>query len=77
MVSGTLRMVRMFEVTSSPVWPSPRVMPVVSREPPSLRGLIAQRHAQAVHLELGHVLDRQLAGQFAHAGSQAASSSAE
>ncbi len=27
-VSGTLRMVRMFEVTSSPVWPSPRVMPV-------------------------------------------------
>jgi hypothetical protein len=27
MESGTLRMVRMFEVTSSPIWPSPRVMP--------------------------------------------------
>ena len=33
--SGTLRMVRMFEVTSSPVWPSPRVMPVTRRAPPS------------------------------------------
>ena len=68
MVSGTLRMVRMFEVTSSPVWPSPRVMPVVSRAPPPSRWLVAQRHAQAVHLVLGHILDRQRAGQLAAAG---------
>ena len=35
MERGTLRMVRMLEVTSSPVWPSPRVMPVARRAPPS------------------------------------------
>ena len=35
MLSGTLRMVRMFEVTSSPVWPSPRVSPMVSHASPS------------------------------------------
>ena len=40
-------------------------------------GLVTQRHAQAVELVFGDVLDRQTAGQFAQRASQAASSSAE
>jgi hypothetical protein len=67
MLSGTLRMVRMFEVTSSPVCPSPRVSPD-TRPRAAIRGrLVKQRHTQAVELQFGRVFDGQIAGQLAHA----------
>ena len=50
MLSGTLRMVRILEVTSSPVCPSPRVMPCSQPRAAVFRRLVAQRHAQAIHL---------------------------
>ena len=56
----------MLEVTSSPIWPSPRVRPRRARAS-GLVGCVVQRHAQAVELELGGVLDGQIAGQLAHA----------
>ena len=78
MVSGTLRMVRMLEVTSSPVWPSPRVMPVDEARAAVFGRLVVQRHAQAVELEFGNVLDgKSFRPARARERSQAASSSAE
>ena len=67
MLSGTLRMVRMFEVTSSPVCPSPRVSPDDEPRAAVFGRLVSQRHAQAVELQLGCVFDREIAGQLAHA----------
>ena len=59
-------MVRMLEVTSSPVWPSPRVTPL-TRRAPSSGCLIAQGDAEAVELELGDVVDGEIAGELADA----------